>query len=115
MHLPHACITFIFFRCSRASLQYVQLPTVRPHLYMNAAAPLYDQLVEQCFFKRSLVIPEAPGKVVPVAKGPLLHKGPQTGARTALLRTQTTLRLASFCLWLSLQLESPNLLFPVCF
>ena len=25
------------------SVQYVQLLTVRPHLYMNAAAPLYNQ------------------------------------------------------------------------
>ena len=30
-----------FFRCSPKSVQYVQLLTVRPHLYMNAAAPLY--------------------------------------------------------------------------
>ena len=32
-----------FFRCSPKSVQYVQLLTVRPHLYMNAAAPLYNK------------------------------------------------------------------------
>ena len=32
----------IFFRCCQTSVQYVQPLTVRPHLYMNAAAPLYN-------------------------------------------------------------------------
>ena len=31
-------------RYCHVSVQYVQPLTVRPHLYMNAAAPLYDEL-----------------------------------------------------------------------
>ena len=41
-----ACRFREFFRCSPKSVQYVQLLTVRPHLYMNAAAPLYHPKLE---------------------------------------------------------------------
>ena len=39
-----------FRRYAQTSVQYAQPPTVRPHLYMNAAAPLYNE--KPCLFVR---------------------------------------------------------------
>ena len=51
-----------FFRYPPKSVQYVQLLTVRPHLYMNAAAPLYD-------LSRGFVVVSEQGAVADASDG----------------------------------------------
>ena len=70
----------------------------------------YDQLVEQSDNKRFLVIVEARGKA-----GSCVGNGSSNRLPQDTNRELPPCEMPPFCLWLSLQLESPNLLFPVCF